>query len=101
MSVVTVTTTPIDVHFGDSNLDSLNFKNAGATGTIYLRNKQVKNNAVSSTDYEWSLAAGGTIGLTKVNDGEGIIGPWQAVSSEAGGIVLEVLPIMRPGKGRR
>ena len=101
MPIVTITTTAADVYFGDSNLDSLNFKNAGAAGTIYLRNKQIKNNVVTSTDYEWSLAAGGTVGITKVNDGEGIIGPWQAISSEAGGIVLEVLPIMRPGKGRR
>ena len=101
MAIVTITTTAVDIFFGDSNLDSLNFKNAAAAGTIYIRNKQMRNNLVSSTDYEWSLSPGGSLGLTKVNDGEGIIGPWQAISSEAGGITLEVLPIYKPGKGRR
>ena len=101
MPTVSVTTTAADVFFGGTNLDSLNFKNGSSTGTLYLRNKQVRDNTVSSTNYEWSLAAGGTIGLTKVNDGEGIIGPWQAISSEAGGVTLEVLPVYQPGKGRR
>ena len=101
MPLVTITTTAQDVYFGDQNLDSINFKNAAGAGTMYIRNKQIKNNVVTSTDYEWSLGPGGTLGLTKVSDGEGIAGPWQAISTEAGGITLEILPILKPGKGRR
>ena len=101
MPIVSITTTAQDVFFGGGNLDSLNFKNSAAAGTMYLRNKQIRNNTVTSTDFEWSLSPGGTIGLTKVNDGEGIIGPWQAISSEAGGINLEILPIYKPGTARR
>ena len=101
MPIVSITTTATDVFFGGSNLNSLNFKNGSAAGTIYLRNKQVKDNLVSSADFEWSLAAGGAIGFTKVNDGLGIIGPWSAISDTGGGVNLEVLPIYEPGKGRR
>ena len=101
MPIISVTTTARDAFFGGNNLDSLNFKNAGAAGTMYLRNKQIRQNVVTSTDYEWSLGPGGTVGFTKVSDGEGIIGPWQVISSEAGGINLEVLPIHKPGTGTR
>lgn len=101
MPLLSITTTAAEVFFGGSNLDSLNFKNSAAAGTIYLRNKQIKNNTVTSTDFEWSLPPGGALGITKVNDGEGIVGPWQAISTEVGGINLEVLPIYRPGTGRR
>ena len=101
MPVISVNTTARDAFFGGNTLDSLNFKNAGAAGTIYLRNKQIKQNVVTSTDYEWSLSPGGTLGITKVNDGDGIIGPWQVISSEVGGINLEILPIYKPGTGRR
>ena len=101
MSVLSVTTTAVDVFFGGNNLDSLNFKNGSATGTIYLRNRQVKDNAVSSTDYEWSLGAGGAVGITRVNDGPGIIGPWAAVSDTGGGVTLEILPVYQPGRARR
>ena len=101
MPIVSITTTAADVYFGDDNLDGLNFKHGGLAGTIYLRNKQIKNNVVTSTDYEWSLSAGGALGLTKVNDGLGVMGPWQAISTEAGGATLEILPILKPGKGRR
>ena len=97
MSIVAVTTTANSVFSGGNNLDSLNFKNGSASGTIYLRNKQVKRNVVTSTDYEWSLPAGGTIGITKRSDGEGIVGPWEAISDTGGGVNLEVLPIYQPG----
>lgn len=100
MPIVSVTTTAVDVYFGDDFLDSLNFKNGSATGKIFLRNKQIKNNAVSSTDYEWSIGAGGSVGLTRVNDGPGVMGPWQAISDTGGGVTLEILPILKPGKGR-
>ena len=101
MSLLSVTTTAAEVFFGGNNLDSLNFKNGSASGTIYLRNKQIKNNVVTSSDYEWSLPAGGTIGLTKKSDGEGIIGPWAAISDTGGGVNLEILPIYQPGYSRR
>lgn len=101
MPIISITTTAADVLFGDDNLDSLNFKNGSATGNIYIRNKQLKNNTVTSSDYEWSLAAGGVLGLTKKNDGQGISGPWQAISDTAGGLTLEVLPVYAPGKSRR
>jgi hypothetical protein len=95
MPVKSVTTTAEDVFFGDHRLDSINFKNGSSSGTIYLRNKQVKQNAVSSTDYEWSLPVGSAIGLTRSADGDGIIGPWQAISDTGGGVTLEILPVYR------
>ena len=101
MSVLSLTTTAREVFSGSGNLSSLNFKNGDSTGTVYLRNKQVKRDTVTSSDYEWSLGPGGTLGLTRVNDGESVIGPWQAISTESGGIVLEILPISKSGKGRR
>ncbi len=101
MPIVSVTTTAVDVFFGGDNLDSLAFKNGSSTGTIYLRNKQQKQNAVSSTDYEWSLSAGEPIGVSKFIDGEGVIGPWQAISDTGGGVTLEILPIYKKAtKGR-
>ena len=101
MSVLSVTTTARDVFSGSTNLDGLNFKNGDTTGTVFLRNKQVKRNVVTSTDYEWSLGAGQAIGFTKVNDGEGIVGPWEAISDDAAGVTFEVLPIFKPGAGQR
>lgn len=101
MSVLSVTTTAREVFYGDDNVDSINFKNGSASGTIYLRNKQVKNNTVTSSDYEWSLSAGSAVGFTRVNDGAGVIGPWEAISDTGGGVNLEILPILRPGRSRR
>lgn len=101
MSVLSITTTARDVFFGSNNLDSLNFKNGSAAGTIYLRNKQIKTNVVTSADYEWSLPAGGAVGFTTKNDGEGIVGPWSAISDTGGGVNLELLPIYKPGAGTR
>ena len=101
MSVLAVTTTARDVFAGSTNLDSLNFKNGSAAGTIYLRNKQVKRNVVTSSDYEWSLTAGLAIGFTAKNDGEGIVGPWEAISDTGGGVNLEILPVYKPGAGQR
>ena len=98
MPIRTLTTTAEDVFFGDQNVDGINFKNGSAAGTIYLRNKAIRDNVVSSTDYEWALAPGGALGLTRNADGPGIIGPWQAVASAS--VVLEVLPIFAPGKGK-
>jgi len=99
MPIISVTTTADDVFFGSDNVTSLNFKNGSTTGIIYLRNKQQKQNAVSSTDYEWSLTAGAAIGVTLANDGVGIIGPWQAISD--GTVTLEILPIYKAGtRGR-
>ena len=101
MPIVSVTTTAVDVFFGGDNLDSLSFKNGSATGTIFLRNKQHSQTEVSSTNYEWSLTAGTPIGLTKFADGDGIIGPWRAISDTGGGVTLEILPIYRGGHRRR
>ena len=101
MPIISITTTAVDVFFGDDNLDSLSFKNSSAAGRIFLRNKQTKNNAVSSTDFEWSLDPGEPFGLTKKNDGGGIAGPWQAISDTGGGVTLEIMPVYAPGKGRR
>mgnify|MGYP001565055364 CR=1 FL=1 len=99
MPIISVTTTATDVLFGGADLDSLSFKNGSATGTLYLRNKQVKQNVVSSSDYEWSLGAGGSVGFTRSADGVGIIGPWAAVGSAT--ITLEILPIYHSGtRGR-
>lgn len=101
MPIVSITTAAADVFFGAQNVASLNFKNGSNAGILYLRNKQQKQNVITSTDYEWSLAAGQAIGLTKVNDGPGIIGPWQAISDTAGGVTLEILPIYEFGtRGR-
>ena len=101
MSVISVTTTARDVFAGSNNLSSLSFKNGSASGTIYIRNNQVKRNVVTASDYEVSLPAGGAIGLTSVNDGEGIVGPWSAISDTGGGVNLEILPIYKPGSGNR
>ena len=99
MSVLSLTTTAREVFSGSGNLSSLNFKNGSATGTIYLRNKQQTQTIVSSTNYEWSLTAGASIGITKISDGIGIIGPWAAISD--GTVTLEILPIYRGGtRGR-
>jgi hypothetical protein len=97
MPIKSIKTTAEDVFFGGANLDSLNFKNGSSSGTIYIRNKQQKQNTVTSTDYEWSLAAGGSIGITRNADGSGVIGPWSAISDTAGGVTLEILPIYRKG----
>ena len=101
MSVLSITTTAREVFSGSNNLSSINFKNGSASGIIYLRNKQVKNNVVTSSDYEWSLVAGAAIGLTQVNDGEGVVGPWSAISDTGGGVNLEILPVYKPGAGQR
>ena len=101
MSVLSITTTAREVFPGSNNLSSLNFKNGSATGTIYLRNKQVKANVVTSSDYEWSLGPGQAVGFTQVNDGEGVVGPWAAISDTGGGVNLETLPIYKPGAGQR
>lgn len=99
MPIVSVTTTATDVFFGGKNLDSLNFKNGSTTGIIYLRNKQQNQVTVTSTDYEWSLTAGQAIGVSKFIDGDGIIGPWQAIGSAT--VTLEMLPIYKGGtRGR-
>ena len=101
MPRVSVTTTAVDVFFGGADLDSLNFKNGSTAGIIYLRNKQQTQTEVSSTDHEWSLTPGQAIGVTKFADGDGIIGPWRAISDTVGGVSLEVLPIYRGGRRRR
>ena len=101
MPIVSVITTAVDVFFGGATLDSLNFKNGSTTGIIYLRNKQQSQTEVTSTNYEWSLTAGQAIGLTKVNDGDGLIGPWRAISDTVGGVTLEILPIFRGGQRGR
>ena len=101
MSVLQITTTAQEAFSGGNNLDSINFKNGDSTGTIYLRNKQVKRNVVTSSDYEWSLGPGQAVGFTQKNDGEGIVGPWAAISSDAGGVTFEILPIYKPGAGQR
>ena len=101
MPIKSVTTTAEDVFFGGDNVDSLNFKNGSATGTIYLRNKQQTQTEVTSSNYEWSLASGAALGLTKVSDGVGIIGPWRAISDTGGGVTLEILPIFRGGSRGR
>ena len=98
MPIRSITTTAEDVFFGSEDLDGINFKNGSATGTLYLRNKAIKDNVVTSTDFEWSLAPGGALGLTRSMDGPGIIGPWQAIASTT--VTLEVLPIFKPGKGK-
>ena len=101
MAVLSITTTARSVFSGGNNLSSLSFKNGSSAGTIYLRNKQVRQNVVTSSDYEWSLPSGVAIGFTAVNDGEGIVGPWEAISDTGGGVNLEILPIYKPGSGNR
>ena len=101
MAVRTITTTAEDVFFGNENIDSLNFKNGSTAGIIYLRNKQQTQTEVSSSDYEWSLRPGGALGITKANDGVGIIGPWRAISDTGGGVALEILPIYKGGSRGR
>ena len=100
MPIRSITTTAQDVFFGDESVDSLNFKNGSATGTIFLRNKSINDNTVTSTDFEWSLPPGGSLGLTRINDGAGIQGSWQAISDTGGGVTLEILPVRAPGKGK-
>lgn len=101
MPVKSITTTAEDVFFGDKATDSINFKNGSSTGTIYIRNKQCKQNTVTSSDYEWSLAAGAALGLSRFIDGDGIVGPFQAISDTGGGVTLEILEVFRGGvRGR-
>lgn len=97
MPVETVTTTARDIFFGNNRLTSLSFKHGGTAGTIYLRYKPARQNVVTSTDYEWSLSAGAAIGLSVFVDGDGIVGPFAAISTEAGGAPLEILPIYARG----
>ncbi|GEM_PF-5667153 len=97
MPIVSVTTTAADVFFGGENLSSLSFKNGGTTGTIYLRNKQQTLTEVSSTNYDFSLSAGASIGFTRVNDGDGMIGAWRAISDTGGGVTLEILSVYTKG----
>jgi len=99
MPNLSITTAAGDVFFGGNNLTSLNFRNGSATGTIYLRNKQQTQAEVTSTNYEWSLAPGASLGVTLANDGIGIIGPWRAISD--GTVTLEILPIYRGGSRGR
>ena len=101
MPQLSIITTAREVFFGGDNLDSISFKNGSAAGIIYLRNRQQRSNTVTSTDYEWSLSAGQAVGVTKANDGAGVIGPWEAISDTVGGVTLEILPIYQPGRGRR
>lgn len=96
-----ITTTAQDVFFGSDRLSSLNFKNGSSTGTIFLRNKQQTLEEVSSTNNEWSLGPGGALGITRTNDGNGIIGPWRAISDTGGGVTLEILAIYRGASRRR
>ena len=100
MPIRSITTTAEDVFFGSKDTDGINFKNGSAAGTIFIRNKAIRDNTVTSTDFEWSLSPGGALGLTRINDGPGIIGPWQAISDTGGGVTLEILPIFAPGKGK-
>lgn len=95
MPVTSVTTTAADVFFGSDRLTSISFRNAASAGTIYLRNKQSRQNTVSSTDYDISLNSREAVGFSLALDGEGIIGPWQAISDAAGGRNLEILPIFK------
>ena len=93
MPNVSVTTTAGDVFFGPTNLTSLGFKNGSATGVLYIRYKPQTQVEVSSTNYEVSLKSGESIGWTRMNDGDGIIGPWRAISDTGGGVTLEIIPI--------
>lgn len=98
MPIKSVTTTAEDVFFGDLATDSINFKNGATSGIIYLRNKQVRQNVVSATDYEWSLPVGAAIGLSRFIDGDGIVGPFQAISDTGGGVTLEILEIFKAAR---
>lgn len=101
MPLKSVTTTAEDIFAGDIRTDSINFKNGSVSGIIYIRNKQQRQNTVTSTDYEWSLSAGAAIGLSRFVDGDGIIGPFQAISDTGGGVTLEILEISKGGvRGR-
>ena len=101
MPIISVTTTAADVAFLGSNVTSIAFKNGSAAGIIYLRNKQQNQNTVTSTSYEISLKTGEAVGFSSFIDGEGIIGPWSAISDTGGGVTLEVLPIYKAGtRGR-
>ena len=99
MPIVSVTTTAADVFFGGANLSSLSFKNGSATGTIYLRNKQQTQTEVTSSNYEFSLSPRESVGITRISDGVGIIGPWRAISD--GTVTLEILPIYEGGSRGR
>ena len=93
MPNLSITTTAQDVFFGDNRLSSLGFKNGSATGKIYIRYKPHTQAEVTSTSYEISLGVGESIGWTLANDGNGIIGPWRAISDTGGGVTLEIIPI--------
>lgn len=92
MPIVSVTTTAGDVFFGSNNLASLSLKNGSATGTdiIYIRNKNENLAEVSSTNYEHSLTAGDSIGFDEKDLRDGI--SIRAISNNAGGVTLEILP---------
>ena len=101
MPVKSIITTAEDVFFGGSDLTSLSFKNGSAAGILYIRNKQQTGEEVTSTNYEISLRPSEAFGVTLVNDGDGIIGPWRAISDTVGGVNLEILPIYLKGKRLR
>ena len=101
MPILSIKTTATDVYFGDERLDSLVFKNGSSAGVLYLRNKQTNQNTVSASDYDVSLDSGGTVSLSRFIDGDGIIGPWQAISDTAGGVTLEIMQIFKGGSRQR
>ena len=96
ISPQTITTAAVQAFVGDKYVQVLGFKNGAAAGSveiIYLKDMGNDKTEVSSTDYQVSLKVGEGLFLESSTDGDACIGPWRAVSTSAGGIVLEVLAL--------
>ena len=88
VSPITLTTALREVAWlGSERVQGVTFKNGSASGTLYLRNRQQNLTTVSSTNYDHSLGAGESFGLTRRNDGD-ITGPWDAIASAT--VLLEI-----------
>lgn len=94
VSPKTVTTAIFPTVFsGDSNLQSLTFKNGSNAGIIYYLNKKYRPlEVISSTVNDFSLTAGQSVLFLRKDQGKGIVGPWDAISDTAGGVTLEIIP---------
>ena len=102
MARLSITTTAQQVATGDRFLDNISFKNASTTATdqLYILNTQDNSTEVSATIYSFSLTSGEARGYTRRDDGDWIVGPWRAISNNAGGVASDITPGFNQKRGR-